>query len=277
MDDAITELLKLDLVIGDTIGIEDEEVDADLVIKTNPKAGKTVKAGAEVNIYQSIGKETISLSSYEGRDYSDVKSLLDKMGFKNIIVTEKYDDSAPGTIIEQRPSGATDIVPSETELELTVSKGEDLLSLKNLTGFNETGLNDYSSDSGIKVDVEKEVYDDSVAEGLVISQSPEPGTKVERGGTVKVVLSKGKEEIPPKKVTEEIKIEYDPVEPGKAQKIQIFIEDINNSMTEPKETFFIVENAKRTIELTVSPDKKAGYKVMRDNQVIIDQAVSYPE
>jgi serine/threonine-protein kinase len=100
---------------------------------------------------------------------------------------------------------------------------------------------------------------------------------VERGSTVKVVLSKGKEEIPPKNVTEEIKIEYDPVEPGKAQKVQIFIEDINNSMTEPKESFFIVEDAKRTIELTVSPDKKAGYKVMRDNQVIIDQAVSYPD
>ncbi len=276
LDDAITELLELDLEIGDTIEIEDEEVEAGLVIKTNPKEGKTVKEGAVIDIYQSVGKETISLSSYEGRDYSDVKSLLEKMGFKNISVTEKYDDSAPGTIIDQSPSGATEVVPSETELELTVSKGADLLSLKNLTGFNEAGLNDYSSESGIKVEIEED-YDDSVAEGLVISQSPEPATKVEKGSTVKVVISKGKEEIPPKSVTEEVKIEYDPVEPGKTQKIQIFIEDIDNSMTEPQETFFILEDAKRTIELMVSPDKKAGYKVMRDNQVIIDESVSYPE
>ncbi|MEW5592220.1 Stk1 family PASTA domain-containing Ser/Thr kinase [Peribacillus frigoritolerans] len=277
LDDAITELLELDLEIGDTIEIEDEEVEAGLVIKTNPKEGKTVKEGAVIDIYQSVGKETISLSSYEGRDYSDVKSLLEKMGFKNISVTEKYDDNAPGTIIDQSPSGATEVVPSETELELTVSKGADLLSLKNLTGFNEAGLNDYSSESGIKVEIEEEIYDDSVAEGLVISQSPEPATKVEKGSTVKVVISKGKEEIPPKSVTEEVKIEYDPVEPGKTQKIQIFIEDIDNSMTEPQETFYILEDAKRTIELMVSPDKKAGYKVMRDNQVIIDESVSYPE
>ncbi|MFJ8068794.1 Stk1 family PASTA domain-containing Ser/Thr kinase [Peribacillus sp. NPDC096447] len=277
LDDAITELLELDLKVGETIEIEDEEVEAGLVIKTNPKEGRTVKEGAVIDIYQSIGKETISLSSYEGRDYSDVKSLLDKMGFKNISVTEKYDDSAAGTIIEQSPSGASEVVPSETELELTVSKGADLLSLKNLTGFNEAGLTDYSNESGIKIDVEEKIYDDSVAEGLVISQSPEPATKVEKGSTVKVVISKGKEEIPPESVTEEIKIEYDPVEPGKTQKIQIFIEDINNSMTEPKETFYILEDAKRTIELMVSPDKKAGYKVMRDNQVIIDQSVSYPE
>jgi serine/threonine-protein kinase len=277
LDDAITELLEMDLEIGDTIEIEDEEVEAGLVIKTNPKEGKTVKEGAEIDIYQSVGKETISLSSYEGRDYSDVKSLLEKMGFKNISVTEKYDDSAPGTIIDQSPSGATEVVPSETELELTVSKGADLLSLKNLTGFNKAALDDYSSESGIKIDIEEEIYDDSVAEGLVISQSPEPATKVEKGSTVKVVISKGKEEIPPKSVTEEVNIEYDPVEPGKSQKIQIFIEDIDNSMTEPQETFYILADAKRTIELMVSPDKKAGYKVMRDNQVIIDESVSYPE
>ncbi|PJN87098.1 Stk1 family PASTA domain-containing Ser/Thr kinase [Bacillus sp. mrc49] len=277
LDDAITDLLNLDLVVGETIEIEDEEVEAGLVIKTNPKEGKTVKAGAKVDIYQSVGKETISLSNYEGRNYSDIKSLLDNMGFKNTIVTYKFDQSAAGTIIDQTPSGSTEIVPSETELELTVSKGEDLLSLKNLKGFNEAGLNDYSNESGIKIDVEEEVYDDSVEKGLVISQSPEPGTKVEKGSTVKVIVSKGKEEIPPKTVTEKIKIEYDPVEPGKAQKVQIFIEDINNSMTEPKESFFIVEDAKRTIELTVSQDKKAGYKVMRDNQVIIDKAVSYPD
>ncbi|MCK1992525.1 Stk1 family PASTA domain-containing Ser/Thr kinase [Peribacillus muralis] len=277
LEDAITELLELDLVIGNTIEIDDEEVEAGLVIKTNPKEGKTVKAGAKIDIYQSGGKETISLSNYEGRDYSGIKSMLEEMGFKNTVVTYKYDASAAGTIIEQTPSGATEIVPSETELALTVSKGEDLLSLKNLKGFNQAGLNDYSNESGIKIDLEEEVYDDSVEKGLVISQSPEPGTKVEKGSTVKVVLSKGKEEIPPKIVTEEIKIEYDPVEPGKAQKVQIFIEDINNSMTEPKESFFIVEDGKRTIELTVSQDKKAGYKVMRDNQVIIDKTVSYPD
>ncbi|MBR8644952.1 PASTA domain-containing protein [[Brevibacterium] frigoritolerans] len=103
LDDAITELLEMDLEIGETIEIEDEEVEAGLVIKTNPKEGKTVKEGAVIDIYQSVGKETISLSSYEGRDYSDVKSLLEKMGFKNISVTEKYDDSAPGTIIDQSP------------------------------------------------------------------------------------------------------------------------------------------------------------------------------
>ena len=277
LDDAISTLVELGLVTGDTIEINDEEVEKGLVIKTNPKEGKLVKEGAKIDIYQSIGKETITLSSYEGRKYEDIESMLNKMSFKDVAVTEVFDDSEPGTIIDQDPSGGFEVIPTETELELMVSKGADRLTLKNLTGFNETALNDYSNESGIKIAVEKKVYTDSVAEGLVISQEPAPLTKVDKGSTVSVVLSKGKEEIPPKTVTEEIKIEYDPVEPGKPQQVQIFIEDINNSMTEPYDTFSLLETEVKEIKFLVSKDKKAGYKVMRDGQVIKEKTITYPE
>ncbi|MFJ7830030.1 Stk1 family PASTA domain-containing Ser/Thr kinase [Peribacillus sp. NPDC046944] len=277
LDDAISTLVELGLVTGDTIEINDEEVEKGLVIKTNPKEGKLVKEGAKIDIYQSIGKETITLSSYEGRKYDDIESMLNKMGFKDVAVTEVFDESEPGTIIDQDPSGGFEVIASETELELMVSKGADRLTLKNLTGFNETALNDYSNESGIKIAVEKKVYTDSVAEGLVISQEPAPSTKVDKGSTVSVVLSKGKEEIPPKTVTEEITIEYDPVEPGKPQQVQIFIEDINNSMTEPYDTFSLLETEEKEIKFLVSKDKKAGYKVMRDGQVIKEKTITYPE
>ncbi|MFJ7746990.1 Stk1 family PASTA domain-containing Ser/Thr kinase [Peribacillus sp. NPDC097295] len=277
LDDAISTLNGLGFEVGNTIEINDEEVEKGRVIKTNPKEGKTVKEGAKIILYQSLGKETITLSDYEGRNFEDIEDMLNKMGFKDIPVTEVFDDSEPGTIIDQDPSEGFEVIPSETELELKVSKGADRLTLKNLTGFNETALNDYSNESGLKIAVEKEVYSESVAEGLVISQSPEPTTKVDKGSTVSVVLSKGKEEIPPKTVTEEFTIEYDPVEPGKPQQVQIFIEDINNSMTEPYDTFALLENQKQELKLLVSKDKKAGYKVMRDGQVIKEKTVTYPE
>lgn len=277
IDEATSQLENLGLVMGKKIEINDDEVENGLVIKTNPKEGKTVKEGAKIDIYQSVGKETITLSDYEGRNYEDVEDLLNKMGFKDVAVTEVFDDSEVGTIIDQEPSGGYEVIPPETELELTVSKGADRISLKQLTGFNETALNDYSNESGIIIDVEKKVYSDSVAEGLVISQSPEPFTKVDKGSTVSVVLSKGIEEIPPKEVTEKLTIDYDPVEPGKPQQVQIFIEDIKNSMTEPYDSFSILESETKEIKLLVSKDKKAGYKVMRDGQVIKEKKVDYPE
>ena len=94
---------------------------------------------------------------------------------------------------------------------------------------------------------------------------------------MKVVLSKGKEEVPPKIVTKEVVIEYEPQEVGKAQHIQIYVEDINKNMNEPVETFYIVETVKRTLEFTVATDQTAKYKIMRDNEVFTDGEVHYPE
>ena len=40
--------------------------------------------------------------------------------------------------------------------------------------------------------------DDTIPKGLVISQNPAAGTELKKGDKVKVVISKGKEAIPPK-------------------------------------------------------------------------------
>ena len=40
--------------------------------------------------------------------------------------------------------------------------------------------------------------------GSVISQDPEPGAKVEKGTKITVVISKGPEALPPKKVPVEV-------------------------------------------------------------------------
>jgi serine/threonine-protein kinase len=40
------------------------------------------------------------------------------------------------------------------------------------------------------------VFSNDVAEGLVVSQEPPPGTPVERGGTVTVQVSKGPDLVP---------------------------------------------------------------------------------
>jgi len=55
------------------------------------------------------------------------------------------------------------------------------------------------------------------------------------------------------------------------------IEDMNHSMTEPAETFYITENTKKQIKLMIPYGKKAGYKVIRDSKVIIDENKNYSD
>ena len=135
LSDAIEELQAAGFKIGDTIEINSDEVNEGLIIKTNPKAGKVVKEGSEIDIYQSIGKEMVGMSNYVGRQYDDIIRLLEKKNFKDIRKTEVYDSSEPGTIIKQFPEETEEIVPEDTVIEFTVSKGPEKIKLKDLTGM----------------------------------------------------------------------------------------------------------------------------------------------
>lgn len=287
LEDAIASLLSAGFVIGDTIDMNSDEIEAGEVVKTKPKGGKKAKKGSSVDVYLSIGREKSVVDDYIGRDIDDVMKLLEKNGFKGDIVREEvHDDNPPGTIIDQNPLPRTEVFPDETVFIFTVSKGLEQISLKDLREYNVKGLNDYADSTGLVIDMSSEEYSDTVREGLVISQSHKPGTLLNKGDKIKVVLSKGQREIPPKTIFKEIVIPYDPGEETdddaiggekKPQEIQIYIEDMNNSMTEANETFLITETTKKRLEFNIEHGKKAGYKVIRDQSVLMEEVIPYPE
>lgn len=278
LEDAVEQLEEAGLVIGETFEINDDEIEEGHIVKTNPKAGKTVKKGATVDLYKSIGKEKVELGNYVGRSFEEVFKLLEEMNFKEIRkVEENSDQYVAGTIMAQSIEAGEEVVPEDTIIEFTVSKGPELVTLKDLTEYNQKALKDYEESTGLIIVIEKEVYHDTIEKGLVVSQYPKAGTQLKKGEKVTVTVSKGKEDIPPKHVTKEIYISYEPDEEGEPQTVQILIEDLNRSMTEPYQTFTITRSVTRTIELMIPYGKKAGYKVIRDDKIIIDEVVPYPE
>jgi len=99
---------------------------------------------------------------------------------------------------------------------------------------------------------------------------------VEKGSKITAYISKGPEVIPPKKVSVEIIVPYEPKIEGEPQEVQIFIEDMNNSMAVPLYTDYITANMTKTIELTIAQGKVANYQVRRDKSVLIDKTVQFP-
>lgn len=276
LEDAIQDIQDAGFVFGEATEISDEDVEEGLVVKTDPKAGKILTEGTTVNVYISTGKEKMELLDYTGRAYEDVFQLL-KDQFKDITKKEVNDDTvAAGNIIEQSIAPGEEIISEETVLEFTVSKGPELIELKDLAGYNAKGIDEYAASVGLNIDISKEEYHDTVEKGLVISQDPKAGTELKKGDNVTVVLSKGKKEIPPKDVVEEVSIPYEPAVPGEPQMVQIFVEDMIHSSTEPYETFEITSPTTKKITLKVASDRKAGYKVIVDDRVIIDKSVPYP-
>jgi eukaryotic-like serine/threonine-protein kinase len=277
LDEAISELQESKFIIGETKEITSDEVEEGLVVRTEPKAGKLVKEGTTIDIYQSIGKKKFELSDYRGRQYDGVIRNLENKSFKDISKNEVYDNRQPGTIIDQNFPAGDEVVPEETNLEFTVSKGPERITLKDLRGMNKKGVTDYASSVGLNVDVSQEEYHETIPKGFVISQTPKAGTQLAKGNTITVVLSKGKKQIPPKKVTKEITIPYEPTVEGQPQEVQIYIEDMDSSMTEPYETLYITETKKLSLEFLIEHGKKAGYKVIRDKSVLMDEVIPYPE
>lgn len=276
-DDAIAKIESAGLQVDEEIESTHEEIEEGKVIRTNPEEGSTVKEETGVTLYISMGKEKFELSDYTGRKYGDVMRFLENQNFKDIKITEVFDESDPGTILSQNPENGEEVVPEDTILEFEVSKGQEKIILKDLTQSNTKGAQDYVDSVGLTLDSSEEKYDDTIPAGNIISQTPPPGTEMKKGDRVSVVISKGKEEKPPKPVSIDITIEYTGTEPEQEQKVIIYIEDVNRNMTTPADTFTISATTKTRIELLVPFEGGAGYKVIRDDTVVADESVEYPK
>ncbi len=274
---AASALINAGFVVGDS----DEEFSPDIeegkVIRTVPKAGATVEEGTEIDLFVSAGKEKKAMEDYTGKTLEETRELLEEAGFRDVDIEMSFDQSEAGTVLEQSPNADEQVIPEETNVELTVSAGLANVVLKDLADYTEKSLEDYADSNGIIVDISGEEFSDTVPSGQVIRQSPQAGTEVAPGSTIEVILSKGPEEIPQAEVSTEVVIPYAPEIEGEPQEIQIYMEDADHSMTEPYEKFLITEETKRTLHFVIEKGEQAGYKVVRDQQVILDKIVPYPE
>lgn len=289
-EDAIYELESLKLDVKQEM-IHSPDVEENLVVKTDPKAGRSVKEGSTVTIFVSQGEEPIPFNDYVGRDFSQVKRILIDRGFdeENITVYEKNSDKQVGEIIAQiQPAPDSKVIPSEEQVIFEVSSGPKLVSLNNLKGYSESEAKKYLEDRKLKMN-KLEENSDSVPEGEVIRQSPEANTELEEGATVDVYISIGEEEIPPTPHTVSFTVEYELEEEQvdgennednnqqsepQPQTVLIYIGDMNHNITDVFQEDTITEDTEYTITLTIEHGKEGEYKVVSNDQVVRHKTIS---
>ncbi|GAA0331447.1 Stk1 family PASTA domain-containing Ser/Thr kinase [Bacillus carboniphilus] len=280
-DEAVTKLVDAGFSIGKTEKVYHESIEEGHVVKTEPSKGSKVQPNSEVLLYESMGKERYILSNYVGRQYESVLNLLGDI-FDDIEVEKVFSEETEGTILSQDPEADEEVIPEETTLKFTVSKGPQLIELKDLTGYSRDEYSAYSKEHSFLINVISEEHHDEIPAGHVISQDPAPGTSVKKNAEIKVVLSKGKKEIPPKEVIIDLVIPYDDSqnnedeENKEPQLVQIYIEDMNRSMTVAADSFEITEDTPYQITLLIAYGEKAGYRIVRNNQFIDEGIREYP-
>ena len=188
-----SELLgRFTLSEGETVA---DEAEPGTIIDQDPKAEKKVgDTVTEITVTISGGPKIIPMPNLDGKDYSSASGELRELGLKPVAPPEyKYDDTIEeGYIISYTPLKGVELTPG-TEVHMVVSKGpeEEEIPMPDLAGMTEAMARSTLDMYELTAGRFEPQYDDTVEEGKVVSQYPLKDTKVKKGATVNVIISKG--------------------------------------------------------------------------------------
>ena len=138
---------------------------------------------------------TYTVPSLVGKLYEDVRDDTDLLGehFTVVMGDTVADDSEPGTIIKQDPAEDSSVRSEMTEITVTISGGQEMIEMIDLTGMDFQTAYNTLVEMGLKPLTPEYEYDDEVEENHVISYTPLKGVPLTPGSEVQMVVSKGPE------------------------------------------------------------------------------------
>lgn len=180
---------------------ESKKYEEGLVSEQSVDAGEKVDKNTTIEVVISSGLvgEEIEVPDVSGKDEADAQKILEQAGLKVGTSEAVYSDQyAEGEVVGTTPEAGS-MVTEETEIIMQVSKGTERISVPNVVGQNDADAQAAIKKAGLSVGTVTYDYDNDVAEGKVVSQSPSNGKKVSSGTSVDLVVSRGKK--PDEKIT----------------------------------------------------------------------------
>jgi serine/threonine-protein kinase len=108
--------------VGNTTEEASDDVDAGLVIRTDPAAGTEADSGSTVDLVVSTGPTTITVPPVVGLDTGAATVAIESAGLTNSITSEPVDDPTQvGVVLDQSPAAET-VVDRGTNVELTIGE-----------------------------------------------------------------------------------------------------------------------------------------------------------
>jgi serine/threonine-protein kinase len=194
--EALNRIAPNDWEVEETREPSDAVPRVDHVVRTAPAAGAELAEGEPFLIVVSTGPVPRELPESTGETLAAAQTRLVDRDLE-VTVTEAFDeDVAPGIVVSWSvPSDPTltagSTVPPETLVELVVSKGPAPRVVPDVVGVSGAAARAAVEDLQLAFVEGPQEFNDEVPLGTVIRQDPPPGTEVERGTTVTVVVSRG--------------------------------------------------------------------------------------
>jgi serine/threonine-protein kinase len=169
-------------------------VDPGLVISQSVPVGREVEEGSVLSVVVSKGPEFVDVPSVVGLPLGRAREEIQDARLTVGNVEKVFDNEVPkGEVIEQNPTeGQLEV---DEAVDLTVSQGREPVEVPPVEGRPEGEAGSVLTGAGLRVSVDED-YSATVAEGDVISQSPQAGTVLRVGDTVTIVISLGPRRFP---------------------------------------------------------------------------------
>lgn len=180
-------------------GYEEDEPEKEKSIFKSKKfiAGLLVVllAGFFVGAFMSYGKfwstAEVTVPDVTGKQMTLARQILEDKKLR-VNVAETYNADVPaGQVVSQNPTAGSK-VKEQRLVTIYVSKGGEEIEMPDLTGLSKSDAEAQLKKMGLKLGSVYEKYSNEEA-GTVIKQDPKAGTKISRGQTVDLTVSKGKQ------------------------------------------------------------------------------------
>jgi serine/threonine-protein kinase len=182
---ATAQLTKLGFQV-DEAREQSDTVKVDLVIRTDPPAGKKVEPNSTVTLIVSAGPAPIAIPDVTGLDQVEATQQLVDAGFRVAKTTEPSSSVEVGRVIRTQPSSG-DKAAKDSTVTIVVSSGPKQGTVPDVVGMSQSSAVDALTSAGFEVAVSQAVSTNANI-GKVISQNPSAGTRANAGSTVTITV-----------------------------------------------------------------------------------------
>ena len=164
------------------------DVEAGIVIDTDPAAGESVQAGSEITMYVSSGVKQVAVPPLVGLTLAAAAQRIAAKGLE-YNSTEEESDRPAGEVISQSPDAGTKVDPGST-IEMVVSSGQPdtSVTVPSVVGKTQSEAESMLTGLGLVVTVQDQDTTIEPQDGRVIDQSPDSGTSLPAGSQIVITV-----------------------------------------------------------------------------------------
>ncbi len=159
-----------------------------LVIATEPPAGTEIEVGSSVTLLVSSGPAPVRVPDVVGQSQAAAEADLGNAELAVGTVTKKVSSTqTAGTVVAQSPTAGSSLHAGE-KVELTVTQAPKQVTLPNLVGAAEAAAVAALKHIGVNASKVTRATSEQAQVGVVLAQSPMPGSQVRKGATVLITV-----------------------------------------------------------------------------------------